>query len=76
MSIDELKEFSNLCQPLVDWLRKKHDPHTEIHVSSTHATLLQAQMGAIYPYREEDDVVVNLGGREIARSKVISIQDE
>ena len=70
MSINELKEFDALCLPLVEWLRDKHDPHTEIRVSSTEAILLQSHMGAIYPYREDNDVVVKLSGVELARATV------
>lgn len=70
MSTDELKEFDHLCEPLVEWLRKNHDPHTEINISSTEATLLKAHMGAVYPYREGNDVVVELKGQEIGRATI------
>lgn len=34
-----------LCQPVVDWLKKNHDPHTEVRISADHIDLVESVIG-------------------------------
>ena len=31
--MSEAEELEKLCKPVVDWLKKNHDPHTEVHIT-------------------------------------------
>jgi len=50
---ERLKEVEKLCIPLVQFLRKNYDPHTEIIVSTDFVKVSQELLGVPVPYEEE-----------------------
>lgn len=38
--MSEAEELEKLCQPVVNWLKKNHDPHTEVHIAVDHIDLV------------------------------------
>ena len=49
-----IKEFKALAQPLIEYLRKKHGPHTEIRVTWDQALFLSEELGIPFPYTDEE----------------------
>lgn len=49
---EKLKEFEGLCRPVVEWLRKNHNPHTTVVITDVRAELYSKEMGV--PYEIED----------------------
>jgi alkaline phosphatase len=43
--MSEAEELKELCQPVVDWLKKNHDPHTEVHITAEHIDLMESVIG-------------------------------
>ena len=41
----EVEELKELRQPVVDWLKKNHDPHTEVHITAEHIDLMESAIG-------------------------------
>ena len=47
-----IEEFETLCRPLVEYLQKKHDPHTWIIIEWDRATLAKDRYGV--PFQVPD----------------------
>lgn len=47
-----LADFKTAVQPLVDYLRENHDPHTRVIVDSSSAELLSGEIAV--PFGSED----------------------
>ena len=45
-------ELEALAAPLVDWIRKHHDPHTEVRVEWDHVYLWHGGASLPFPYTE------------------------
>lgn len=43
--VSEAEQLEKLCQPVVDWLKKNHDPHTEVHISEDRIDLVESVIG-------------------------------
>lgn len=43
--VSEAEQLEKLCQPVVDWLKKNHDPHTEVRISAEHIDLVESVIG-------------------------------
>lgn len=43
--VSEAEQLEKLCQPVVDWLKKNHDPHTEVRISAEHIELVESVIG-------------------------------
>ena len=43
--MSEAEQLEKLCQPVVDWLKKNHDPHTEVRISAEHIDLVESVIG-------------------------------
>ncbi len=43
--MDEAKMLKKLCQPIIDWLKKNHDPYTQVQVSIDSIEMVQKIMG-------------------------------
>ena len=41
----EIEKLEKLCKPVVDWLKKNHDPHTELHITVDHIDLMESVIG-------------------------------
>ena len=39
------EQLEKLCQPVVDWLKKNHGPHTEVRISAEHIDLVESVIG-------------------------------
>lgn len=52
MADKDLEELKQLAAPLVDYLRKKHHPHTAIVVTDDRAVLLEEMMGVPFPIED------------------------
>ena len=39
-NMSETEELEKLCKPVADWLKKNHDPHTEVHITIDHIDLV------------------------------------
>lgn len=44
-NMSEAEELEKLCKPVVDWLKKNHDPHTEVHITVDHIDLMESVIG-------------------------------
>lgn len=47
-----MEELESLATPLVEWIRKYHDPHTEIRISWDHACVKHDGIGIPFPYKD------------------------
>lgn len=45
---EDREEFKNICHPVVEYLQKKHDPHTQIIIGWTSAVLSSGECGVAY----------------------------
>ena len=43
--MSEAEQLEKLCQPVVDWLKKNHDPQTEVRISAEHIDLVESVIG-------------------------------
>lgn len=43
--VSEAEQLEKLCKPVVDWLKKNHDPHTEVHITVDHIDLMESVIG-------------------------------
>ena len=43
--MSETEQLEKLCQPVVDWLKKNHDPHTEVRISAEHIEWVERVIG-------------------------------
>ncbi len=43
--MSEAEQLEKLCQPVVDWLKKNHDPHTEVRISEDRIDLVESVIG-------------------------------
>lgn len=50
---NQLKEFQELCKPLVYWLQKNYRPSIKIEVTPDSATLYVGQMGTAYEWSDD-----------------------
>lgn len=41
----EIKEFEELCRPVVEYIQKKYHPHTRIIIDWDRASIYEEQMG-------------------------------
>lgn len=48
-----MAELKALATPLVEWIRKYHGPHTEIHISWDYVAVKQDDVGLPFPYSEK-----------------------
>lgn len=44
-NMSKAEELEKLCKPVVDWLKKNHDPHTEVHIAVDHIDLMVGVIG-------------------------------
>lgn len=51
--MSEAEELEKLCKPVVDWLKKNHDPHTELHITVDHIAAMYEREEII---REEEEI--------------------
>lgn len=49
----ELEELKKRAAPIVAWIRERHNPHTEVHISWDHVWVRQDLLGLPFPYSEE-----------------------
>jgi hypothetical protein len=52
-SIATMEELEILTAPLIDWLRKHHNPHTAIYISWDYVSVKHDGMGIPFPYSGE-----------------------
>lgn len=43
--MSEAEQLEKLFQPVVNWLKKNHDPHTEVHITIDHIDLVVGAIG-------------------------------
>ena len=43
--MSEAEELEKLCKPVVDWLKKKNDPNTELNITAEHIDLMESVIG-------------------------------
>ena len=43
--MSEAEELEKLCKPVVEWLKKNHDPHTEVHIPGEPRDLIESVIG-------------------------------
>ena len=43
--MSEAEQLEKLCQPVVNWLKKNHDPHIEVHITAEHIDLMESMIG-------------------------------
>ncbi len=41
----EVEKLKALCQPIVEWLEKNHDPYTQVQITSDNIELVQKTVG-------------------------------
>jgi len=52
----DIVELETMAAPLVNWIRKHHDPHTQIVIEWDHVWLRHDGAGIPFPYLDEQDV--------------------
>ena len=50
--ISRINESETLCWPIVEYLRKNHNPHTKVLITDDYATLLTGELGV--PFQLKD----------------------
>ena len=51
--MDELKELEALAGPLVEYLHKKHHPHTAILITDERVTLMEDVMSVLLEQKDQ-----------------------
>lgn len=64
----EMEELKQLAAPLVDYLRKKHHPHTAVVVTDERAALVEDVMGITFPRNVDDE---NTEASAMQRTKIL-----
>ena len=49
---EDMVELEQLAAPLVEWIRKNHGYHTEVHISADYVCVKHDGMGIPYPISE------------------------
>ena len=44
-NMSKAEELEKLCKPVVDWLKKNHYLHTEVHIAVDHIDLMVGVIG-------------------------------
>ena len=57
MKETETEMLEKLCQPIIEWLEKKHDPYTQVQITTDRIELVQKVVGI--PLKRTDDVKIN-----------------
>ena len=57
----EVEKLKALCQPIVEWLEKNHDPYTQVQITSDNIELVQKTVGI--PLKEGDEKSISDGVR-------------
>ena len=55
--MEKVEELKALCQPIVKWLEKNHDPYTQVQITSDNIELVQKIIGI--SLKGADDVETN-----------------
>ena len=55
----KLEEFQRVCKPVVDYLREKHTPHTQIIIDQASAELFTGELGTSYDFPANDSGVLS-----------------
>ena len=53
MDDSRIDEFSRVCEPVINFIRKYGNPHSKIVITNHNAEMLSGEMGI--PYPEKDD---------------------
>lgn len=49
--MDKIKEFEEVCKPVVDYLINNHNPHCKVIITDTNAILVEDKIGI--PFMED-----------------------
>lgn len=53
------KELDELCKPVVEYLRKNFNPHTEIVIATDFVTVKQSILGSKQEYPDNDSLEID-----------------
>ena len=51
--IKDIEEFSNMCEPIVNYLRENCNPYVEVHISTERISVTSVECGI--PLNNNDD---------------------